>query len=152
MHPREPRQRCRRYHGKSRYVCPDTGGELVKWSSSQVAFLDCRIGGHVPVHGWEIKGSKLGELRFEEFQSLDLKGKPLDISQRHRASKQLSSREAAALADPRKVLGGADDWDPTAPPGFGTKGDIETRDKGSHSPLGVRTTTTKGDTTHEQPQ
>jgi hypothetical protein len=58
------------------------------------------------------------QLQFEEYQSVDPQGRPLDVSQRLAGSKQLSDAEALALSDPAKVLGGTDQWNPAAtPPG-----------------------------------
>ena len=59
-------------------------------------------------------GEKAESLRFEEFESTDLEGKPLDVSQRHPASKQLTAEEAAKWSDAAKVLAGTDGWNPKA--------------------------------------
>lgn len=84
-----------------------------RFPGSAVAFLDCRMGGHIPAAGWLITGDEQGRLRFYEFNSTTLGGKPVDVSQRHPASRQLSASEAAELSDPNKVLAGQDDWKPT---------------------------------------
>lgn len=82
------------------------------------------MGPHVPPAGWLVTGTDVSGLRFGEFESTDLEGKPLDVSRRDRASRQLSPEEAAALADPARVLGGHDGWKPQAgAAGPGSRGD-----------------------------
>ncbi len=80
---------------------------------SHVAFIDCALGAGVTPAGWVFDGpgaaAPKDEIRFEEFHSTDLAGKPLDVSQRLAGSRQLSAEEAAAERDVVKVFGG---WDP----------------------------------------
>jgi hypothetical protein len=52
------------------------------------------------------------QLQFEEYQSVDPQGRPLDVSHRLAGSKQLADAEALALSDPAKVLAGTDQWNP----------------------------------------
>ena len=89
--------------------------ESNRFPGSQVVFLHCLMDGHVPAAGWQATGDRTGELRFAEFGSTDLQGKPLDVSQRLAVSKQLSAAEAAALGTPESVLGGYRRWNPQAP-------------------------------------
>ena len=84
-----------------------------RFPGSHVAFLRCQFGSHIPAAGWVVTGNAdISRLRFEEFQSADLEGKPLDTAKRHSASKQLSAAEAAAWLDPAKILAGPDGWQP----------------------------------------
>ncbi len=85
-----------------------------RFPASQVTYLRCRMGRHVPAAGWDVSGADVSGLRFEEFGSTDLDGKPVEVSGRHRASKQLGRDEAEALTDPARVLGGRDGWKPKA--------------------------------------
>ena len=83
---------------------------------SQVAFINCQIGPFISPAGWVFDGpgaaASKEHIRFEEFQSTDLAGKPLDVSQRIAGSRQLTPAEAAKLRDVATVFG---DWMPTAP-------------------------------------
>jgi pectin methylesterase-like acyl-CoA thioesterase len=81
-----------------------------EYPDSEVAFVNCQMGSHITAQGWTVTGDTAGpNLRFLEFQSTDLSGQLLNVSQRHPASRQLSANEAAALRDKPSVLGG---WDP----------------------------------------
>jgi pectin methylesterase-like acyl-CoA thioesterase len=86
---------------------------------SHVALIDCAIGGPLTPAGWIFDGpgatAPKDKIRFEEFHSTDLAGQPLDVSQRHPASRQLTAEQAAQLRDATFVLGGADHWNPLAP-------------------------------------
>ena len=67
----------------------------------------------VAPNGWEITppGTKAtAGIRFWEYGSLDLDGKPLDVSKRHPAARRLTKAEAAKMRDKKYVLGG---WDPS---------------------------------------
>jgi pectin methylesterase-like acyl-CoA thioesterase len=61
-----------------------------RFPGSAVAFLNCQMGPHIPAAGWQIRGEDRAHLRFYEFNSTTLDGRPLDVSQRHPASRQLS--------------------------------------------------------------
>jgi pectin methylesterase-like acyl-CoA thioesterase len=80
---------------------------------SHVAFIDCALGACVTPGGWVFDGpgasAPKDQIRFEEFHSTDLAGKPLDISGRIAGSRQLTAAEAATERDVLKVFG---DWDP----------------------------------------
>lgn len=78
--------------------------ETGRFPASQIAFIDCEMGPHIPAAGWVVTGGDSPALRFEEFRSKDLSGKPLDVSQRHPQSRQITEVEAAALSDPAKFL------------------------------------------------
>jgi pectin methylesterase-like acyl-CoA thioesterase len=83
-----------------------------RFPGSAVAFLNCQMGEHIPAAGWQVTGNDQAGLRFYEFQSTTLDGQPLDVSQRHPASRQITAAEAAELADPNKVLATRDTWKP----------------------------------------
>jgi hypothetical protein len=95
-----------------------TGSTLARidatvYPSSQVAFINCQMGPHISPAGWTITPAgttATGALQFWEFQSTDLSGRPLDVSQRDPASRQITAAEAAGLRNRAAVLGG---WDPT---------------------------------------
>ena len=81
------------------------------YPNSQVAFINCQIGPQISPAAWTVTPAgttATGALRFWEFQNTDLGGQPLNTSQRHPASRQISAAEAAALRDRVAVLG----WDP----------------------------------------
>lgn len=80
---------------------------------SQVAYIDCQMGPHTAPVGWlvtPIGTTATSGLRFWEYNSTDLAGQPLDVSQRLPISKQLTSTEALQLRDKATVLAG---WNPT---------------------------------------
>jgi pectin methylesterase-like acyl-CoA thioesterase len=83
-----------------------------RFPGSAVAFLNCQMGEHIPPAGWQVTGNDQAGLRFYEFQSATLDGQPLDVSQRHPASRQISAAEAAELSDPNQVLAARDTWKP----------------------------------------
>jgi pectin methylesterase-like acyl-CoA thioesterase len=83
--------------------------EADRFPNSRVAFVDCELGSHIAPAGWLVTGDDSAtDLRFEEYGSHDAAGNPVDTSQRHPASRQLTAEEADALRDPAGVLG----WDP----------------------------------------
>jgi pectin methylesterase-like acyl-CoA thioesterase len=83
-----------------------------RFPHSQAAFIHCQMGAQVPPAGWEVKGTNLSHLRFGEFHSIDAQGKPVDVSRRHPASRQLTETEAVELSDPAKVLSYHHPWNP----------------------------------------
>jgi len=88
-----------------------------RFPASHVAFLNCALGPGVSPTGWVFDGpgaaAAKDRTRFWEFQSTDLAGKPLDVSQRIAGSRQLTPEEAAAQRDLAKVFDG---WNPAAAP------------------------------------
>lgn len=92
--------------------------EADRFPTSNVAYVNCKFAPFIAPKGWLItnsmgattSGLDLSGLRFWEYQSVDLDGKPLDVSQRDPASKQLNATDAATLRDKSVVLAG---WAPT---------------------------------------
>jgi len=87
-----------------------TAGE--KYPYGQVAYINCTIGEHIRPLGWQMHKETEATTQFQEYKSVSPSGKPLDVSQRHPASKQLSDEEAARLCEVKNILGGDDGWDP----------------------------------------
>jgi hypothetical protein len=95
-----------------------TGSTLARidataYPGSHVAFINCQMGPHISPAGWTITPAgttATGALRFWEYESTDLLGQPLNVSQRDPASRQISAAEAASMRNRAEVLGG---WDPT---------------------------------------
>ena len=77
--------------------------------ASHVAFINCEMGNHIAPEGWTVTGVGGSSLRFWEYQSTDASGRPLDVSRRHRNSRQISAEQAEMMRDPAQVLGG---WSP----------------------------------------
>jgi pectin methylesterase-like acyl-CoA thioesterase len=102
---------------------------------SEVVLLDCILGPAVGPVGWLLNSSQrrkpapttAPEIRFWEFNSLDSKGNPIDVSKRLDISRQLKKPADAGLIDnysnPGFVLG--NDWqaqaDPNLPREAGSK-------------------------------
>jgi len=87
--------------------------EPVRFPHSHVAFIDCAMGPHILPVGWQLDkapgASAPGpapHIRFLEYHSVDLAGKPLDVRGRLPASRQISADEAVDLRSVGRVLGG----------------------------------------------
>lgn len=84
-------------------------------SKSAVAYLRCKMGPQINPAGWnpwDSRDTDPGSVtRYSEFDSMDLDGKPLDVSKRVPWSHQLTPDEAAGYTV-EKVLSGADGWKP----------------------------------------
>ncbi len=76
-----------------------------------VAYVNCQMGSHIDPKGWLVAASGVdnSKVRFWEYQSTDLTGAPLDVSQRIAASQQIDDATAAQMRDVTVVLGG---WNP----------------------------------------
>jgi len=83
-----------------------------RFPCSQAAFIHCQMGAQVPPVGWEARGTNVSHLRFGEFHSTDAQGKPVNVSRRHPASRQLTETEAVEWSDPAKVLSYHHPWNP----------------------------------------
>ena len=90
--------------------------EPVRFPHSHVVFIDCKIGSFLSPVGWQLDKAPGAEtpglaakIRFGEYRSTDLAGKPLGVGARLAASHQLTAVEAARMRDVAHVLGG---WRP----------------------------------------
>ncbi|WP_427890649.1 pectinesterase family protein [Kribbella sp. GL6] len=90
--------------------------ELGRFPTSQVVFIDSAMDSHVKQAGWQITSpndcAAAGQIRFWEYHSTDLAGRPLDTTARLACSRQLGDEEAAQLRDPLYVFAG---WHPVVP-------------------------------------
>ena len=81
---------------------------------SQVVWIDSLMDHHIRPEGWLIQNPSLEpipanypNIRFWEYNSRDINtGLPIDVSQRHPLSRQLTAEEAAFWRNPANVLGG----------------------------------------------
>ncbi|MEV0009022.1 pectinesterase family protein [Streptomyces sp. NPDC047973] len=90
-----------------------------RFPASQAVFIDTAMDTHVAPVGWGLTGfdcTSGQQLRFWEFGSKDLRGAPVDTSQRLSCSRQLTEAEARGWRDPATLLGG---WDPSDTTGHG---------------------------------
>lgn len=92
--------------------------EPVRFPYSHVAFIDCKIGPFLSAVGWVLDKAPgaaapgpTDHVRYWEYHSTDLAGKPLDVAARLPASRQITAEEAAQMRDISHVLGG---WNPHA--------------------------------------
>lgn len=89
---------------------PNNNG--LNYPYAEAVLINCRLRG-IPDVGWGPLDGDTSHLHFWEFNSTDLDGKPIDASQRHAASRQLSATaDAKTIADysnPAFVLAG---WTP----------------------------------------
>ncbi|PYT00857.1 MAG: hypothetical protein DMF63_06025 [Acidobacteria bacterium] len=94
---------------------------------SQVVWIDTLMDRHITPQGWLINNPSLEpvpanypNIKFWEYNSRDITtGQPIDVSQRHPLSRQLTPEEAAFWRNPANVLGG---WVPNLQ---GTKFDFD---------------------------
>jgi hypothetical protein len=81
---------------------------------AEAVLIHCKLGG-IPEQGWGPIEADPAHLHLWEYGSTDLEGKPLDVSKRDAASRQLTmEKDAETIANYQKpafVLGG---WDPLA--------------------------------------
>jgi pectinesterase len=93
---------------------PTNGGK--NYPYCEAVLIDCALAGIEPV-GWGAVGGDASNVHYWEYNSVSLDGKPLDVSRRHPASRQLDSvRDAEIIANyrnPSYVLGG---WTPRLEP------------------------------------
>jgi pectin methylesterase-like acyl-CoA thioesterase len=81
---------------------------------SQVVWIDTLMDRHIRPEGWLFNNPSLDptpanypNIRFWEYNSRDINtGLPIDVSQRHPLSRQLTAEEAAFWRNPANVLGG----------------------------------------------
>ena len=92
------------------------GSSAPNFPYAEMVLINSRVSG-VPPEGWgpveDAPGFDSSNVRFWEFNTVDLQGRPVDVSQRHPISKQLTQpKDAATIAlysAPESVLGG---WRP----------------------------------------
>lgn len=91
---------------------PDNNG--TNYPYAEVVLLNCKLEGYEP-DAWTVQPPPWdsSNVKFYEFNSTDLRGRPVDVSKRHPVSKQLTlPKDAELIADysrPEFVLGG---WKP----------------------------------------
>ena len=89
---------------------PDNHG--LNYPYAEAVLINCRLKGIGPA-GWGPIAGETSHIHFWEFHSTDADGHPIDVTERHRVSKQLTEpRDAQTIAsyrDPAFVLGG---WTP----------------------------------------
>ncbi len=80
---------------------------------SQVVWINSAMDSHIMPIGWLLNTrpsandcSQAPNIQFWEYHSTDLKGNPIDVSQRLSCSNQLTDEQAALWSDPSFVLGG----------------------------------------------
>src|SRR5215203_7493621 len=82
---------------------------------SQVVLIDSVLGPHVRPDAWRFDNPDLAggattanypNIKFWEFNSRDESGSPVDVSQRHPVSRQITAEEADFWRNPANVLGG----------------------------------------------
>jgi hypothetical protein len=92
---------------------PNNNG--INYPYAEAVLINCRLKG-IPAIGWGPLADDTTHLHLWEFNSTDLDGKPIDTTQRHSVSKQLTStadaQTIANYSNPAYVLGG---WTPALP-------------------------------------
>ena len=83
-------------------------------SGSYTAILNSKMSSLIPKTGFSIWGDETiqNKVRFYEYGSTDLKGRPLDISGRNKNICTVLTAEQAKLFTPYSVLCGSDKWNP----------------------------------------
>lgn len=86
---------------------------------SQAVFIHCAMGQHILPVGWLLNNATCEQapnIQFWEYNSTDLEGNPLDVSQRLSCLRQLTDEETKLWSDPAFVMDG---WVPdTTEPTF----------------------------------
>jgi pectinesterase len=89
---------------------PNNNG--INYPYAEAVLINCRLKG-IPAIGWGPIADDTTHLHLWEFNSTDLDGKPIDTSQRHPVSRQLTAagdaQTIAHYSKPAYVLGG---WNP----------------------------------------
>ena len=83
-------------------------------SGSYTAILNSKMSPLIPKAGFSIWGDETiqNKVRFYEYGSADLKGRPIDISGRNKNICTLLTADQAKLFTPYTVLSGSDNWNP----------------------------------------
>jgi pectin methylesterase-like acyl-CoA thioesterase len=88
-------------------------GTATTWD--HVSYINCRLDGHIAAKGWT--GQPRGGSGWYEYNSMDMDGKPLDLSQRTGGA-VLSAGQAARFSSRAQVFAGFDagrGWNPATP-------------------------------------
>ncbi|BET66604.1 pectinesterase family protein [Opitutales bacterium ASA1] len=87
--------------------------EVDRFPGSEVAWIRCRMGPHIPAEGWIVTGNERKDLlRFLEHGSMDLAGNPIDLAGRHSDARPPTAEELELLGDPARLFAGSDGWQP----------------------------------------
>lgn len=94
---------------------PTNGGK--NYPYCEAVLINCALSGIAPA-GWGAIGGETTNVHFWEYNSTNVKdGKPVDVSQRHPASRQLTMKnDAAIIADYKNPTYVFDGWTPTMDP------------------------------------
>ncbi|WP_425397131.1 pectinesterase family protein [Aeoliella sp.] len=94
------------------------------WAAyARVVYIDTKMSNVIRPDGWSTwSGDNHLTSTFAEYNSMDLDGAPLDVSQRANWSQQLSEVETEAFSK-QQWLGGSDGWNPTIPAEVSLPGD-----------------------------
>ena len=80
---------------------------------AEAVLINCKLSG-IPEEGWGPVEADTAHLHLWEYNSTDLEGKPLDVSKRNAASKQLTmAQDEETIANYSKASFVLDGWDPT---------------------------------------
>jgi pectinesterase len=117
---------------------PNNGGK--DYPYAEAVLINCALAGINPV-GWGQIGGDTANIHYWEYNSTNLgDGRPVDVSRRHPASKQLTMQEDAGTIanyqDPAYVLGG---WKPKMAPLILSQPDSITITRGQTAAFQVRT-------------
>jgi pectin methylesterase-like acyl-CoA thioesterase len=85
-------------------------GTMSTWD--KVSYINCRIGEHIAAKGWS--GQPRGGVGWYEYNSMDMDGKPLDLSRRG-GGRVLNAEQAAPFSQRARVFAGFDHgagWNP----------------------------------------
>jgi pectinesterase len=89
---------------------PNNNG--INYPYAEAVLLDCHLKG-IPAIGWGPLEGDTSHLHFWEFNSTDLEGKPIEVSERHAASKQLTmAADAETIAKYRNPAFVLEGWTP----------------------------------------
>lgn len=94
-------------------------GPPATWDN--VSFINCRMDGHIAAQGWAPKKPQTPEARpgagWGEFGSMDMAGRPLDLSQRTAGHVLTAEQVAARFGSRQKIFSSFNDgkgWNPSA--------------------------------------
>ncbi|GHU85885.1 hypothetical protein FACS1894153_1910 [Bacteroidia bacterium] len=78
-----------------------------EYSYAEAVLISCRLHNVAPI-AWDPIAGDGKNTNFAEYNSRSLNGSPIDISKRHKYTKQISAQDAAQYSNPEFVLG----WNP----------------------------------------